>query len=425
MGGSNIVLRNYALVAYNWAYIRPTNPVSNQFLRLFAVAQAHISNSLMKLSLRRCHPAFLFVLLVKLTTATAQSGQPDPSPATIDRFVTQLMDSAHVPGLSIAIIRNNKLQYSQGYGLTKSDSTQRVTVETVFDAASLSKPVFAYAVLQMADEGMMDLDKPLHEYLPYPDIASDERYKKITARLVLSHRTGFPNWRKNRQSKQLSMLFTPGERFSYSGEGFVYLQKVVEKITGKPLNSFMIERVFKPLQMTRSSFVWNPAFDANFALPHDKSGQPEAKGKPDFPNVAYSLQTTADDYARFILAILTANSLKAATADQMLSGQARLPKKLFGEDTLSPNLRWGLGFGLENTPTGDYFWHWGDNGSYKCYVTADRKRGNAVVYFTNSANGLSFNEELTRRFVGGEHPAPAFLGYASYKKDGNQSGKER
>jgi len=335
------------------------------------------------------------------------------------------MDSAHVPGLSIAIIQNNRVQYSQGYGLTKSDSTQRVTPATIFDAASLSKPVFAYAVLQLVERGELDLDKPLYEYLPYPDVAADERYKKITARLVLSHQTGFPNWRRNRQSKQLAMLFTPGERFSYSGEGFVYLQEVVESITGKPLNDLMTERVFKPLQMTRSSYVWNPAFDANFAHPHDKSGQPETKGKPRQPNVAYSLQTTADDYARFVLAILTANGLKRDLVDQMLTRQSRLPKKLFGEDTLSPNLAWGLGFGLEHTTGGDYFWHWGDNGSYKCYITADRKRGNAVIYFTNSANGLSFNQEITNWFLGGEHPATAFLGYASYKKMHNQSDNPR
>lgn len=379
----------------------------------------------MKIRFLHYCPAFLFVLSLGLTTATAQNGQDDSSPAGIDRFITQLMDSANVPGLSIAIIRDGKPYYSRGYGLTKSDSTQRVTPETVFDAASLSKPVFACAVLQLVEEGLLDLDKPLYEYLPYPDVASDERYKKITARLVLSHRTGFPNWRKNRQSNELSMLFTPGERFSYSGEGFVYLQKIVEKVTGKPLNEVMTARVFNPLGMARSSYVWNPAFDASFALPHDKSGKPEEKGKPGRPNVAYSLQTTADDYARFVGAILTANGLKSGTIDQMLSRQARLPKKLFGEDTLSPNLAWGLGFGLENTPTGDYFWHWGDNGSYKCYVAADRRRGNAVVYFTNSANGLSFNGEITRRFLAGDHPAPAFLGYKSYREQVRSGQKER
>ena len=100
----------------------------------------------------------------------------------------------------------------------------------------------------------------------------------------------------------------------------------------------------------------------------------------------------------------------------MLTPQSRLPRKLFGEDTLSPNLRWALGFGIESTPTGSYFWHWGDNGDYKCYVAANYADRSAVVYFTNSANGLSFAGELMQNFFGGTHPAPAFLSYESYKK---------
>lgn len=137
-------------------------------------------------------------------SASAQAVSAEMTPRQIDQFITQLMDSTHVPGLSIAVIRGNNLRYSQGYGLTKADSTQRVTSATVFDAASLSKTVFAYAVLQLVEQGKIDLDKPLFEYLPYPDAAEDERYKKITARMVLSHRTGFPNWRKNRKLPPVS-----------------------------------------------------------------------------------------------------------------------------------------------------------------------------------------------------------------------------
>ncbi|WP_077923383.1 serine hydrolase [Spirosoma sp. 209] len=354
-----------------------------------------------------------FLILLCLSVwepAVIAQNQPLSTPAATDRFVTRLMDKAGIPGLSLALIRQNTVVYSQGYGLTKADSTQRVTPATVFDAASLSKPVFAYAVLQLVEAGKLDLDKPLYEYLPYADVAADERYKKITARLVLSHASGLPNWRKNRQSNQLAMRYNPGERFGYSGEGFVYLQKVVEKITGKPINELMIERVFKPLQMTRSSYVWQPAFEADFAYPHDKESQPEDKGRFTQPNMAYSLQTTADDYARFVLALLTANGLKPATVDQMLSHQRQLPKTFSGTEPLSPGLFWGLGIGIESTPTGDYFWHWGDNGTFRCYVTADRKRGDGIVYFTNSFNGLDIADDMVQQFIGGEHPAPPFLG---------------
>ncbi|GAB3556337.1 serine hydrolase domain-containing protein [Spirosoma fluminis] len=364
---------------------------------------------------------FTALLLCLTLGVQAQSQQPDLRPATLDSSIMRLMVSARIPGLSIAIIQNGKVAYSQGYGLTKSDSTQRVNSATIFDAASLSKPVFTYAVLQLVEQGMLDLDKSLYEYLPYPDVADDERYKQITARLVLSHRTGFPNWRKNRRSKQLAMIAAPGERFGYSGEGFVYLQKVVEKITGKAINDLMTERVFIPLGMNRSSYVWQTAFNANFALPHNEEGEPDPKGKSGVANMAYSLQTTADDYARFILAILDAKGLKAGTVKQMLSHQTRLPRRLSGSDTLSTNLYWGLGFGVEETPAGEYFWHWGDNGNFKCYVAASSDSKQAVVYFTNSENGLSIIEPMLQNTIGGQHPAVTFLGYKSHKKLAEQA----
>ena len=367
----------------------------------------------MPLFLRPRSVLFWSVLLLDwFTTAPiqAQTRAPKLVTAHIDQAITQLMDSAHIPGLAIAIIRGNKLTYAKGYGRTKTDSTQPVTPNTVFEAASLTKPVFAYAVLQLVESGSLDLDKPLFEYLPYPDVAVDERYKKITARLVLSHRSGLPNWRKNRQSNELTMVFTPGERFSYSGEGFVYLQKVVEKITGKPINDFMEERVLRPLGMTNSGFVWKAIFNANVAQPHNQDGKTETKFRPTQANMAYSLHTTAPDYARFVQAILTPTGLKTSTIGQMLTPQVQLPRQFSGSDTLQPNLYWGLGFGLEQMPTDTYFWHWGDNGAFKCYVTANSTTKDAVVYFANSANGLDIADELMRLTLGGEHPAFGFLG---------------
>ncbi|MFC5407772.1 serine hydrolase [Larkinella bovis] len=344
-------------------------------------------------------------------------------PARIDRFVQQVMDSANVPGLSLALIRNGNIAYSQGYGLVRSDSSQKVTAATVFDAASLSKPVFAYAVLQWVDEGQFDLDKPLYQYLPYPDIESDERYKAITARMVLSHRTGFPNWRG---SQKLSIKNPPGQQFGYSGEGFVYLQKVIEALTGKPLNEWMNERVFRPLHMTRSGYVWRPDFDSDFAYPHTQLGRPRPKQKPRTANTAYSLQITADDYAKFILAILRSQGLKPATRSQLLTPQTPLPTRFGRADTTrSKALFWGLGFGLEKTPSGDYFWHWGDNGTFRCFVaarpaTSASKTDAALVYFTNSFNGLAITDTMLANLLGGQHPAVAFLNYDSYTSPENR-----
>jgi len=358
----------------------------------------------MPTALHRISKLYLFLALTY--TSYAQK----PNRQQLDQRIAQLMDSAHVPGLSIALIQKGKLAYSKGYGFTKRDSSQLVSPNTVFEAASLTKPVFAYAVLQLVDEGKLDLDKPLYNYLPYPDVASDERYKKITARLVLSHQSGFPNWRKNRQSDQLSMVFSPGERFGYSGEGFVYLQKVVEKITGKAINDLMEERALKPLGMNHSGFIWKAGFDKNIAQPHNESGDVQEKYKPSQANMAYSLHTTANDYAKFVLALMKSSGLKKATVDQMLSPQSKLPKRFSGSDTLAPGLFWGLGIGLEQTSTGHYFWHWGDNGNFKCFVMANQNRKDAVIYFANGANGLDFADVIVAQTVGGRHPAFGFLG---------------
>src|SRR5208282_205544 len=171
-----------------------------------------------------------------------------PAGATIlqlERDVPELMKKDGVPGLTMAVIRGGKTTWVHGFGIKEATTGQPVTVETVFEAASLSKPVFAYGVLKLVELGKLGLDIPLTTYLPKPYIAGDERLAKITARIVLSHRTGFPNWRGD--DGLLPIYFTPGERFSYSGEGYIYLQRVVEQITGKPLNEYMTEAVFAPL----------------------------------------------------------------------------------------------------------------------------------------------------------------------------------
>lgn len=166
----------------------------------------------------------------------------------------------------------------------------------------MSKPVFAYAVLKLVDQGKLGLDVPLTKYLPRRYLEGDARLDAITARIVLSHRTGFPNWRGD--GNALKILFPPGERFSYSGEGIVYLQRVVEQIAGKPLDDVMREQVFAPLGMTSSSHVWRADYDARAATGHDADGQPRPLWKPREAVAAASLNTTAKDYARFVAAIL-------------------------------------------------------------------------------------------------------------------------
>jgi CubicO group peptidase (beta-lactamase class C family) len=339
--------------------------------------------------------------------------------ATLEREVPKLMNAADVPGLSIAIVRNGELAWQHGFGFKDSIAKTPVTDDTVFEAASLSKPVFAYAVMKLVDSGKFDLDKPLNEYLPGNyDVGPDPQLSLITARRVLSHTTGFPNWRGN--DPQLKIYFTPGERFSYSGEGFVYMAKVIEHLTHEKFNDFMKKMVFGPLGMTSSSYVWEPGYENRKVSRHNSLGLPVDQNKPTEPNAAASLHTTVQDYARFVAAILNGTGLKEETRKQMLTPQIRVGMggtNATGQppEKLSPNVSWGLGVGLQTTADGLSFWHWGDNGECKAFVEAFDRQKIGMVMFANGSNGLSFISEIVSIAIGGQQPAVAWLNYESYK----------
>jgi CubicO group peptidase (beta-lactamase class C family) len=323
----------------------------------------------------------------------------------LEKDVPDLMKKDGVPGLSMAVIRGGKTAWVHGFGIKEATNGQPVTGNTVFEAASLSKPVFAYGVLKLVELGKLDLDVPLTTYLPKPFIAGDERLAKITARIVLSHRTGFPNWPADDGS--VSIYFTPGERFSYSGEGYIYLQRVVEQITGKPLNEYMTEAVFTPLGMTSSSYVWRPDFDALTATGHDSNGKPTELWKPKEAGAASTLNTTAKDYALFVEAVLNGKGLKPTTLHEMETPQIALDPECricikHEPKQLSRNLFWGLGWGIERKDGTDVLWHWGDNGSFKCFVMAEPRTKSAVVMFANSENGLEIAKPVIDEAMGTE-----------------------
>jgi CubicO group peptidase (beta-lactamase class C family) len=204
--------------------------------------------------------------------------------------------------MSVAAIVDGQLAWTEALGVTNVESGEPVSEETIFDAASLSKPLFAYIVLRLAERGEFDLDRPLHEILPYARLEHDPRYTLLTARMVLSHRTGLPNW--GDEGKPLELLFNPGERFQYSGEGFVYLQKVIESVTRMSLEDLARREVFEPLKMMNSHYAWQRGEEVAVASGHSETGHVRPTTVPHEANAAASLHTTARDYARFIIAWL-------------------------------------------------------------------------------------------------------------------------
>ncbi len=351
------------------------------------------------------------------------SASKEEMAARLEREVPRLMAEGDVPGLSIALIRDGGVVWTKGFGVSNAETKAPVTDDTVFDAASLSKPVFAYAVLKLVDAGKLDLDTPLTKYMPGTyDVRDDPRIGQITARHVLTHTTGFPNWRPRGGDAALKINFTPGERFSYSGEGFVYLSKVVERVTGEKLDAFMTRTVFDPLGMTSSSYVWQDRYATTKAFNHDMVGRPTEQGKATEANAAASLSTTARDYGRFVVAVLAGTGLKPATHRLMLTPQIKVGEGSNSIDRplgkLSPTVSWGLGVGLQTTDQGTSFWHWGDNGDTKAFVVAFEKQKIGMVAFADSANGLSIMPEIVAVAVGGDEPALAWIDYESYRSPG-------
>lgn len=325
-----------------------------------------------------------------------------------------LMKEKKIPGLSMVIIENAEIALHLELGVKNSQTKDPVDSETLFEVASLSKPVFTYGILKLAENGQLNLDKPLAEYLPYSDIKNDARVNFITARMVLTHTSGFPNWRPKNES--LKIHFQPGDRFSYSGEGFLYLQKVIEHVSGLSLEDYILKNVFTPLGMNHSTFIW--VNDKRKAVGHNPDGSPiESRTEP--PNAAFTLHTSALDYARFIIAILKGIGLKSETFNEMFRFQVRVQEGSTESidnnfsGRFSDSVSWGLGWGLQHTRLGDSFWHWGDNQGVKCFIVGYKDLNRAILVFTNSSNGLPVVSEIIQKYLGVPQPALDWL-YSVY-----------
>ena len=382
------------------------------------------------------------ILVVSVLTFAfnAQSqliSRPDGKTVTatdIDGIVKKLMDTAGVNGLSIGIINNNKPVYVKAYGYKNRLQQLLNDTTTCFYAASLSKSLFAYIVMQLADKGLIDLDKPLYTYLPkplpeyedYKDLAGDERWKLITARDCLNHTTGFPNWRQfnPHDNNKLEIFFTPGSRYAYSGEGIYLLQLVVETVTKKNLEKLAQENIFKPFAMKRTSYLWQPSFNSDYALGHDMNGDTLPKHKRKTANAAGSMETTAADYTRFMAAVMRGKRLSSKTWHQMLSPQIAINSKRqfpsLNNDTTADNrkiqLSYGLGWGLFTTPYGRAFFKEGHDDGWVNYVIGFPDKKIALVIMCNDSNGESIFKELVEKLTGVTIPW-YWEGYTPYREN--------
>ena len=316
-------------------------------------------------------------------------------------FLSQ-MRIHHVPDVAIGWFARGVTHFD--YCTTEK---RQLSPNAIFEAASLSKPVFAAAVLTLVDDGKLDLDKPLITYLGHPyehqqnpfaprgsDVVTDPRLSSVTARMVLSHTTGLPNWARN---GRLQFVWNPGERWGYSGEAYVFLQTVSQAITHEPIDRFVRERVFAPLQMTHSSFVWLTEYEARMLSKHRRDGTAEPAGHYDHAVASTTFYTTLDDYAKFVSALLHAKPGSIFAMEEQKQVEVRPDLEL----------AWGLGLGIEETDQPSFF-HWGSNPGFQSFFFVHPASGLGVLFLTDSDNGLMLVDLAVNRFVPGSHPVLKF-----------------
>lgn len=333
--------------------------------------------------------------------------------ADLEERIPKLLTAHAVPGCGFVLVRNGEVAWRHGFGLADVASKTPVHNETVFGAQSMSKPVFAYAVLKLCETGALDLDSPLTRYTSERWVSGDPRLDLITARHILSHTSGFQNWRSS--AHPLSIDFTPGTRWQYSGEGYSYLQSVVTRLTGHTdsancstfegdlrvcatdIDASMKARLLGPFGMTSSGYLWDERWASRMARRHDARGMPLEMGHPTAAAVTRyassgGLNATATDYARFLIEVIDPKPadmfrLTAASLQMMTKPVMPVPDDPRGSS-------WGLGWQVFPTDAGDVIAHGGDGEGFHSFAVASVRHRSAYVLMTNGENGWKLTQQM-------------------------------
>ena len=345
------------------------------------------------------------------------------STTEIDRIIIKLMDTANVQGLSLGILNKNKIVYTKSYGFKNKVKKELLDTNTILQAASFTKSVFAYLSMILVQEKILELDKPLYHYLSkpipeyayYADLKTNDQWKLITTRMCLSHTTGLPNIKELDvktgefdTTLKLKIYFRPGLQYAYSGEGLRLLQLVIEEITKKTIEELAIEKVFNPIGMTRTGFIWHPRFDDNYAIGHLENGDLNPKSKKTVPRASGNMVTTIMDFSRFVEYIMQGKGLSAKYRTMMLTPQIAINSKyqfptILDETTTenkSINLSYGLGWGLLKCKYGWAFYKEGHDDAWRNYTINFYDKGVGIIIMTNSANAELIYKELLKKVIG-------------------------
>ncbi len=296
-----------------------------------------------------------------------------------------ILQRAQVPAMAIGTLQAGHVINTRVYGDLQKDVP--APQNAIFKVASLTKPVVAMLTLGLIAEGKLGLDEKLSDYWVDPDIRDDKRHELLTPRLILSHQTGFENWRWMAADKKLRFVFTPGSKHQYSGEGFEYLRKALEAKFSSSLEQLAARLVFEPAGMRDTYFWWEPAVDeSRYAVNHDAAGKPLPVEKYHEANAAANLLTTIDDYTRFLAFVMRQKARMPELYQAMVSPQV----------TLGENAYFGLGWQiLAGFPDNEQaLLHSGKDPGVNTLAVFFPKSGNGYVIFFNGDNKMPVLEEV-------------------------------
>jgi len=329
----------------------------------------------------------------------------------IEKFnnkILYLMDSIGIPGASLSIIENNKIVYSHTYGYKNFNDKVVADPNTIFEACSLSKTYLVYVTYILREKGLIDLNKPMYQYLEDSRLAHDPRYRLITPLMILQHTSGIENWQEDNNKDVLEIIEEPGKKFNYSGEGFEYLAKVISKILNEPYESYVKRIVLDPLNLKYTLLKFD-SVDKNpdFSYGHNLFGKRNEKWISAVPSPASSIHTTSTEYAKFLISFFDKTRLSERSVTDMLTTKERLYNEP-GADYYIAN---GL-FTIKNTD--DQLVNFsGSNTGFKADMLYSVKNKRGYILLTNSELGIMLSPEINK--ISTQLPAHVWFNNVEFK----------
>lgn len=362
------------------------------------------------------------LILLFVMSATPAVGSVNEKSQGIDVEVRNMMADYQLPGLAVAHIKNGQLVYSNTFGFREVETKAPLDENTVMYGASLTKFMFATYVMQLVEEGKINIDvsiakqlpKPLPAYERFADLEGDDRWKQLTLRILLAHLTGFPNYRFFPPTGgfdpegKLKFLFEPGHRYGYSGEGYYIAQLVVEEALPLDTRQEFYNRFFQPLGMTRTDLVWQDRFRPNFAQGYTADGVNEGHNMQSNARAAGSMDTTLSDYTKWVAAYVRGDLMKTETQEEQLKSTMPITSRhqfppwdtTPGTAHETAGLGAGVGVKLFTGPKGPGFFHGGHNEKTDNLLVCLLETQECAILLMNTAKGHLVFPQLVKELLG-------------------------